>query len=252
MTATEHPQRRRPLPEEVADHILDWLRQEGLAAKDRLPSEREIAARLSVGRSTVREALQRLRRMGLVEVRQGGRMRVAQPTAEGLIQQIAVPARQMLTGIPGSLEDLKEARLLLEVAIVRLACARADAAAVEELVACQRRLRAYAEPAAAGPAGFDAFLACDMAFHAALARATGNGVLVAVALAATSFLAEFHIGLVRLSGAEALTIGEHEAILAAVVARDEEGAEAAMRAHLTRANALYRALEARGQCSGQG
>lgn len=244
MTTAEDPQRRRPLPEEVADHILDWLRREGLGARDRLPSEREIAARLSVGRSTVREALQRLRRMGLVEVRQGGRMRVAQPTAEALIEQIAAPARQMLTGTPGSLDELKEARLLLEVAIVRLVCTRADAAALEELAACQRRLRACATPSASAPAGFDAFLACDMAFHAALARATGNGVLAAVALAATGFLAEFHTGLVRLSGAEALTVTEHEAILEAVFVRDADRAEAAMRAHLTRANTLYRVLEA--------
>jgi DNA-binding FadR family transcriptional regulator len=243
MAAAEAPERRRPLPEEVADHILDWLRQEGLGAKDRLPSERELATRLSVGRSTVREALQRLRRMGLVEVRQGGRMRVAQPTAEGLIEQIAAPAKRMLAGTPGSLEDLKEARLLLEVAIVRLAAVRADATALAELAACQDRLRACALEAAEGPAGFDVFLASDMAFHAALARATGNGVLAAVALAATGFLAEFHTGLVRLSGAEGLTIREHEAILVAVTARDADAAEVAMRAHLTRANALYRLLE---------
>jgi DNA-binding FadR family transcriptional regulator len=247
MTEIDDRQRRRPLPEEVADHILDWLRDQGLGARDMLPSERELAARLSVGRSTVREALQRLRRMGLVEVRQGGRMRVAQPTAAGLIAQIAAPARQILTGNPGSLDELKEARLLLEVAIVRLACARAEATALAELEECQRKLRAAAAGASSGPAGFDAFLACDMAFHAALARATGNGVLAAVALAASGFLAEFHTGLVRLSGAEALTIAEHQAILDAVKRRDADGAEAAMQAHLTRANALYRVLESRGR-----
>lgn len=246
MTAADDAQRRRPLPEEVADHILGWLRQEGLGAQASLPSEREIAARLSVGRSTVREALQRLRRMGLVDVRQGGRMRVAQPTAAGLIEQIAAPARRMLTGIPGSLDELKEARLLLEVAIVRLACARADDHALAALAECQRRLRACVDEAGPGPVGFDAFLACDMGFHATLAQATGNGVLAAVALAATRFLAEFHTGLVRLSGAEGLTIAEHEAILAAVVARDADAAEAAMLAHLTRANALYRVLEGSG------
>jgi DNA-binding FadR family transcriptional regulator len=72
-------------------------------------------------------------------------------------------------------------------------------------------------------------------------------VLAAVCQAATGFLAEFHTGLVRLSGAERLTVEEHAAILAAVEARDADLAEARMRAHLTRANALYRVLEGRGE-----
>jgi DNA-binding FadR family transcriptional regulator len=240
--------RRRPLPEEVADRILEWLREDRLTARDALPSEREIAARLQVGRSTVREALQRLRRMNLVDVRQGGRMRVAQPTAEDLIGQIAVPARRMLVGTPGTLEELIEARLLLEVGVVRLACARADAEAVAVIRECHRRLEALAP---AGPeGGFDAFLAADMGFHIALARATGNGVLAAVSQAATGFLAEFHTGLVRLSGAERLTVEEHAAILEAVERRDADLAEARMRAHLTRANALYRVLESRAGATG--
>jgi DNA-binding FadR family transcriptional regulator len=241
MTAASTPAPRRPLPEEVADRILDWLRQDGLATHDRLPSEREIAARLEVGRSTVREALQRLRRMGLVEVRQGGRMRVAQPTAEEMIGQIAAPARRLLLGTPGTLEELKEARLLLELAVVRLACERADAAALLPAREAHRRLTALAE--APNPGGFDEFLAADMGFHTALARMTGNGVLAAISLAATGFLAEFHTGLVRLSGAERLTLDEHAAILQAVEARDAGRAEACMRAHLTRANDLYRVLE---------
>ena len=54
------------------------------------------------------------------------------------------------------------------------------------------------------------------------------------------WLAEFHTGLVRVLGAESLTITEHTAILENIAAGDVEGAAAAMTAHLTRANALYR------------
>jgi DNA-binding FadR family transcriptional regulator len=240
---TAAAERRRPLPEEVADRILLWLREAGLAADDRLPSEREIGERLGVGRSTVREAMQRLRRMGMLEVRQGGRARLARPTAGTLLDQIAAPARQILQAEPRSLAELKEARLLLELAVVRLACERADAAALAALRESHARLQA-ALPAATG--GFDAFLRADMAFHAALGAATGNAVLAAVVSATTGFLSEFHTGLVRLSGAEALTVAEHAAILDAVERRDAAAAEAAMGAHLTRANAMYRRLEAGG------
>jgi DNA-binding FadR family transcriptional regulator len=47
---------------------------------------------------------------------------------------------------------------------------------------------------------------------------------------------------VRAPGAESLTLAEHERILAAIAAHDPAQAEAAMRDHLARANALYRSL----------
>jgi len=237
------PAPRRPLPEDVADRIVAWLRQEGLGTDAVLPSERTLAERLGVGRSTVREALQRLRRMGMVDVRQGGRGRVARPTASALVEQIAAPARLILHSEPGSLADLKEARLLLEVAVVRLACERATTEDLLRLRACQDELIACA--AAAG-GDFDAFLAADMTFHQALGQATGNAVLAGVSLAATNFLMEFHTGLVRLSGAEEITIAEHAAILEAVEMREAGEAERRMRAHLLRASDLYRALERGG------
>lgn len=235
---------RRPrLSEDTAERILAWLRDAG--PNEALPVEREIAARLGVGRSTVREALQRLERLGLVDVRQGGRTRAAMPTAGAVVEQVSLPIRRLLSTSPGSLADLAEARLLLEEGVVRLACARADAAALSRLRAHVDRLGAQAALVPAdGPARYDAFLTEDMAFHAELAQATGNGVLAASAAAAGRFLAEFHTGLVRLSGAEALTVAEHAEILAAVEARDADSAAAAMRAHLTRANGLYRQLEA--------
>lgn len=237
---------RRRLSDAAAERILAWIRTGAVEPGGLLPSERELCARFGVGRTTVREALQRLDQMGLVAVSQGGRARVVQPTAEGLIAQISGSARQMLAGSAASLAALKETRLLLETAVVRLAAARVDAAGIARLAARHRALEACVA-ASGGPVRMDRFLAADMAFHVELAVCTGNEILVAVTRAATAFLAEFHVDLVRLPGAERLTLAEHAEILAAVTARDAEAAERAMNLHLTRANPLYRPLERGGQ-----
>ena len=67
--------------------------------------------------------------------------------------------------------------------------------------------------------------------------------IVALIEAMFEWLAEFHSGLVRVRGAEQLTITEHTAILERIAAGDVEGAATAMTEHLTRANALYRQFE---------
>jgi DNA-binding GntR family transcriptional regulator len=56
------------------------------------------------------------------------------------------------------------------------------------------------------------------------------------------WLSRFHIELVRVPGAERLTIDEHRLIFERIAGRDADGAAAAMTAHLMRANRLYAQL----------
>ena len=95
----------------------------------------------------------------------------------------------------------------------------------------------------AATAQLDEFLQKDMAFHREIAAMSGNAIYVALSQAIFEWLAEFHTGLVRLHGAESLTIEEHARSSSAIAARDAEGAAQAMTAHLTRANSLYRKFE---------
>ena len=86
-----------------------------------------------------------------------------------------------------------------------------------------------------------------MAFHREIAAISGNAIYVALSQAIFEWLAEFHTGLVRLHGAEGLTIEEHKAIFERIAARDPDGAAAAMTAHLTRANEPLPSVRARGR-----
>ena len=88
----------------------------------------------------------------------------------------------------------------------------------------------------------DSFLKYDALFHREIAAMTGNSIFTNLSQALIEWLAEFHQELVRLPGAENLTLSEHASILNAIRSRDADAAEQAMRIHLTRANALYRHL----------
>ena len=63
------PAPRRKLSETVADQLLVAVRE--LPPGTKVPSERELTKELGVGRSTVREALNGLAMLGVVEIRHG-------------------------------------------------------------------------------------------------------------------------------------------------------------------------------------
>ena len=236
------PIRRRKLSHEVLDRLLARITRGELATGEHLPSERDLMSQYQVGRPAVREAMQALERMGLIAITHGERARIVAPSARTIVDQIGQTARHLLATSPTSLEQLKEARLLFEVGVVRTAAERAVDADIAALRLCLDEHRAAAGVVAA-PAHMDEFLQKDMAFHRQIAAMTGNAIYVALSEAMLDWLAEFHTGLVRLHGAEQLTIEEHTAIFARVAARDAAGAAEAMTRHLTRANRLYRQFE---------
>lgn len=236
------PIRRRKLSHEILDRLLARITQGELAAGDHLPSERDLMGQYGVGRPAVREAMQALERMGFIAITHGERARIVAPTARTMIDQVALSARHLLATSASSLEQLKEARVFFESGMVRIAARRAGKADLGRL---RERLAEHAAAAgsAATPPQIDEFLHKDMAFHREIAAISGNAIYVALSQAIFEWLTEFHTGLVRLHGAESLTIAEHQTILERIAARDPDGAAAAMTAHLTRANDLYRQFE---------
>lgn len=228
------PIQRRKLSREVLDRLLARIRAGEWQAGAQLPSERELMHAFAVGRPAIREALQALERMGLISITHGERARVLPVSARSVIAQVAEIGHHLLASSPESLEDLKEARLFFEIGMVRIAAARATKADVAGLRAA---LQAHED------ADLDSFLERDMEFHRAIAAVSGNAIYVALSQAIFEWLGEFHVELVRVPGAENVTIAEHTRIFERIAARDPDGAEKAMTAHLMRANKLYRLLE---------
>lgn len=226
------PIRRRKLSHDVQDRLLAMIRRGDLAPGDLMPSERELMAQLTVGRPAIREAMQNLQRMGLVEIRHGERARLTAPSIGSMTEQISETMRHLLVHSSTTLEHLKEARVTFEVEMARIAASRRTAADVEglrELIAAQAAARATPEK----------FLELDGRFHRGIAAVSGNPIFVSLSEALFGWLTNFHVTLVRKPGLERLTLAEHEQILQGIEDGDGGAAGRAMADHLNRANALY-------------
>ena len=230
---------RRKLYQEVVDRLVAQITAGTYAPGDKLPSERELMQVFGVGRPAIREAMQSLDRMGIITVSHGERARVAAPNASSVIDQVAATARHVLRTSPQTLDHLKEARLFFEVGMVRIAAEVASDADIE-------RLRGRLEDHKRTLADLGRFLEMDKLFHREIAAITGNPIYTAFSQAVFEWLEEFHVELVRVPGAENITLTEHEAIFDAIAARDPEAAALAMERHLTRASELYRQFERPG------
>jgi len=230
------PIARRKLYEEIVDRLSARISDGVYAPGDKLPSERELMSLFGVGRPAIREAMQTLERMGLISISHGERARVTSPDARALIDQVAATARHMLITSPKTLSHLKEARLFFEVGMVRIAAAKATEQDVE-------RLRGRLDDHVESLKDLSRFLEMDRLFHREIAAISGNPIYAAVSQAVFEWLEEFHVELVRLPGAEQITLKEHTAILKAIAAKDPDRAAKAMEQHLKRANKLYRQFE---------
>lgn len=200
-----------------------------LGPGDRLPPERELAATLGVGRSSVREALRVLEVMGLIRTATGsgptaGAIVTATPHG-GLAQLLRLQVAAQGFPIP----DVYETRLLLEEWAVAHLAARPDA----DLDDARATLAAMD----AEGIGLEDFLALDTQFHVRLTEASGN-LVVSATMAGLRETIESYIraGARRVpdwAATGARLRHEHAGILAAIDAGDAEGARELVRAHIT-------------------
>jgi DNA-binding FadR family transcriptional regulator len=232
MTSTSARSRRK-LSETVADRLLEHIRSHRLKPGDRLPSERQLMQEYDVGRPAIREAMQQLQHLGLVEIRHGGRARVAEPSLGQIAAQLEAAMRHLLTNSAASLENLKESRLMFETGMVRIAARKRSQRDVERLSAVLERQRAAADD-------LERFVALDGEFHREIAAMSGNPIFAVVCEAMFQWLADFYRGAVSVPGLEQLTLSEHAQILEAIASGDPEKAAESMSDHLLRANELYR------------
>lgn len=147
----------------IAKEIQDMIRRDAIPPGGRLPTEHTLARRFHVSRPIVREAIQALKALGVVESRQKTGLRVLpfDPTAhfDQIIPRIRTAEERA---------ELYELRCLLEPAILRLAAQRVTPAGLDRLE------QLLAPPLSKGRDAVRDGLARDVAFHEELWRIAGN------------------------------------------------------------------------------
>jgi len=215
----------RRLYRQIADQIRRLIQSGEFRPGARLPPERDLARQLGVSRPSVREAVIALEVEGLVEVRIGSGIYVrgAAPDAHA-----DAPGVEPADAAAGPFELLR-ARYVIEAECAALA---ARSARAPQLRALESTLDAMDRELAAGRRP----LADDRAFHHGVAEATGNGALVEVVellwnerSGALYRQLEHHYDSLDLWRA---ALAEHRSVLAAITARDADGAKSAMQRHL--------------------
>jgi DNA-binding FadR family transcriptional regulator len=186
-----------------------------------------------VGRPAIREAMQDLQRLGLLDIRHGRRARVAAPSISRVVEEIGETMRHVLSSSAATLEHFKEARFIFEVEMVRIAARRHTASDIA-------RLRALLDTQREASGDLEKFVARDGAFHREIAAISGNPIFPALMEAMFKWLAASYRGAVSVPGLEKLTLQEHSQILEGIVSGNPENAARHMADHLNRANELYR------------
>ncbi|MEV6957669.1 FCD domain-containing protein [Streptomyces sp. NPDC051207] len=213
---------RGTVPQRAVERIKAMIAEGTLRPGQRLPTERDLAARLGISRGSMREAVRALTVMGVLEARHGSGIYVTQLRAADLLETFGAMADLS----PGAqLPEMLEVRRILESAAAALAAARITE---EQLADVERHLAAM--NATDDP---EELLTHDLAFHRAITAAAGNETLAALleGLSSRTVRARVRRGHQE-RGAIERTRREHAAVLAALAARDPEAARTAAAAHV--------------------
>lgn len=224
----------KPLPikkvtvvDEVANQVKQMIINGHLKPGNRLPSEHELAEMFSVGRTSIREALKALDALGLLERTQQGTF---------VKESMDFPLREFYLKLivhKHTIDQLYEARMLLEGMIAQLAAERAT----EEDIGCMQKCldEMYTDD-------LEQYIRADIGFHVAIAEAANNYVIFAIYQIIWDLLADSQNEIVRLKDLIQQSREQHKIILAAIKKHDSFESRRLMDEHLHYLNTRRRQM----------
>jgi len=212
--------RRDKVYEGVAEQI-ERLILKKLQPGDKLPSERELAERLRVSRSSIRDAIRSLELMGMVEPRQGAGTIVREISSDSFVNPLANAWKRK-----GELiAELLDFRMMLEPPLAARAATRGSADEISEM---EQILERQEEKLRRG----ESTIVEDSEFHYAVALASGNSVVRKVLNTLMHLLRDSRERSLQVEGRPQKSLAGHRRILAAINRHDPEAASVAMRRHI--------------------
>jgi GntR family transcriptional repressor for pyruvate dehydrogenase complex len=215
MTTSSRRTRIRGATDQIASEIQHHIQREGLGPGDFIGREEDLAAEFGVSRPTLREALKLLASGNLIRASKGpgGGIFVAHTADQGMSRSLSDAISMMLETHAVSLEELLEARMLLEVPLAGQAAYHADADTVQNLRAAL----------AAGD---------EAALHRIVAATAGNRMVQAFTDWVFEVLQPSLTQVIGHAVVQSAVVEQHEALIAAIEKGDAPRAERAMKEHL--------------------
>ena len=212
------PVSRPRLYEQVAEQIMGWIDENGLKPGDRLPPERELAARLGVSRATVSQALVALEVIGVVAVRHGdGALLTETRSSTKIIDAIRAHATR--------LPEVIEARDALESKLAALAAQRRSD---DDMARIDGALDEMERDIEAGGRGVEG----DEQFHAAITAAAHSSLLARMMAEISDLILETRIESLSQPGRPRDSLKAHRKIAEAIRRKDPRAAAEAMHDHV--------------------
>ncbi|EHB62229.1 FadR/GntR family transcriptional regulator [Paenibacillus lactis] len=219
----------------VGEHLLQQIREGHLKPGQKLPSVVELAAAYGVGRSTIREAVSALKAMGWVDVRQGG----------GTYVKTVLPSEprsgaDLLFQGAESLIELLEVRKVLESGTASLAAERRTEQDLDRMREALSQMEHGLKVNDTGEGE-----RADVAFHMAIAAASGNSLLIQLMESLSDRLTDTiqksrELWFYKEQSTAARLLTEHQMIFDAIERQDKEQAGARIAAHLTKVEQVLR------------
>jgi DNA-binding FadR family transcriptional regulator len=223
MTAAVRLPQRGSLVEHAVRSIRDYIRTSGLKVGDTLPGEAQFASQLGVSRAVMREAFGALAALRLIDVGNGRRARVG--AIDGSVMAASLDHAVVTAQV--TVAQIWDVRRTLELRTAELA---AEHRSDEEA----RLIVALADAMAAGADDLNVLTQHDIAFHQAIACASGNNLFHQIVrsfegLMRSAVPAAWHT---RVTEAQRATVlDRHRALAATIADRDPAAAAHEMGMH---------------------
>ena len=211
------PVMRPRLYEVIVEQLCAHIADNEMAPGDRLPAERELAAKLGVSRASLSQALVALEVQGVLSVRHGDGAVIRRPAEEGAVKALREHADR--------LPDIIEAREALEVKLAGLAAERRTDAEMAAIDAAISAMEAEVEAGERGVLG-------DEQFHEAITAAAHSSLLAKLMHEISGLIRETRIESLSQPERPRASLEGHRRIAEAVRRQDPAEAARAMAAHI--------------------
>lgn len=223
MKASIEPIKKISVVDQAIDKIYDLIMERNLQPNDRLPPERELSEMLGISRNSLREAIRVLDVLGIIRVDQGSGMVIDATKVSNAVTRHLSFALMLNRN---KLDELFEARLVVETECAGLAAERASPKEIEELRATYSKLVEFRMER---PRGIE----YELSLHALIAAAAHNVVLEEILSSLRQVLKDSRETTVPSSGVTDSTVEIQGKIIDAIAGHDKTMARALMYEHIS-------------------